>query len=260
MPGTRSHLCSKVNPFLGMVRSNQRIKTRKGVIMFFLRSTIREVLAFADVWAHIARFDNDRTARFAISVAAGLVTTLTLFVIMQALIKSDMSPFSDLGKGQIIEFVRLKEEVEIPEVRPRPEPPPPPDEMPPDRPKIDFDPDTKEGVEIIREKFPPDDNGPIRPGFRADGDYLPIVKVAPVYPQRAQRRGIEGYVLLEFVVTTSGAVRDPVVVEAKPPGIFDRAAIEAALKFKYRPRVANGERMEVSGVRNLIKFELKGDG
>ena len=56
---------------------------------------------------------------------------------------------------------------------------------------------------------------------------------------------------------TTGAVRDPVVIDAKPPGIFDRAAIQAALKFKYKPKVVNGEPVEVAGVRNLIKFELE---
>ena len=58
-------------------------------------------------------------------------------------------------------------------------------------------------------------------------------------------------------MTSTGAVRDPVVIEAKPPGIFDRAAINAALKFKYKPKVVNGEPIEVAGVRNLIKFELQ---
>ena len=93
-------------------------------------------------------------------------------------------------------------------------------------------------------------------GFTQDGEYLPIVKVAPIYPRRAQTRGIEGYVVLEFTVTTTGAVRDPVVVEAKPKGIFDRAASNAALKFKYKPKVVNGQPIEVPGVRNRITFEL----
>ena len=77
-----------------------------------------------------------------------------------------------------------------------------------------------------------------------------------MYPRRAQTRGIEGYVLLEFVVTKTGAVRDPVVIESKPSGIFDRAAMNAALKFKYKPKVMNGTAIDVAGVRNRITFEL----
>lgn len=181
---------------------------------------------------------------------------MLLFLLMQALIKSDMNPFTEPPKGDLLQFVRLQEEVEPPPDRRRPEPPPPPDEMPPDLPEPDFDAEFTRGIEIGPFEDVPNEGGLVGPGFRTDGEYLPIVKVKPVYPRRAQQRGIEGYVLLEFVVTTSGAVRDPVVVESKPPGIFDRAAIQAALKFKYRPKIANGEPMEVSGVRNLIRFEL----
>ena len=112
-----------------------------------------------------------------------------------------------------------------------------------------------DGASVPRGVFPP------RPTllegrFMVDGEYLPIIKVAPIYPRRAQTRGIEGHVLVEFIVMTTGAVRNPVVIDAKPPGIFDQAAIQAALRFKYKPEVVNGEPVEVEGVRNLIKFEL----
>ena len=92
----------------------------------------------------------------------------------------------------------------------------------------------------------------------ADGDYLPIVKVAPIYPRRAQSRGIEGYVIVEFTVTKNGSVRNPLVIESQPEGIFDRAAMDAALKFKYKPRVVDGVATEVAGVQNKISFEIDG--
>ena len=203
-----------------------------------------------------ARFENAQALRYAISVAAGLMTTLLLFLLMQALIKSNMNPFTEPAKGHLLEFVRLQEELVPPPHRPRPKRPEPPDEMPPDLPEPEFNTQITRGVEIRPVTAGPHERGLAGPGFRPDGEYLPIVKVAPVYPRRAQSRGIEGYVLLEFVVTATGAVRDPVVIESKPPGIFDHAAIQAALKFKYKPKVANGEPMDVSGVRNLIKFEL----
>ncbi len=195
--------------------------------------------------------------RYAIGVTAGLVVTFFLFLLMQALIKSDRSPFSDADQGRILDFVRLQEDQELITKKRKPKPPPPPDEPPPDMPKPDFDSSISQGVEIGSVDVQVDHNLSGTGDFTADGEYLPIVKVAPIYPRRAQTRGIEGYVLLEFVVMTSGAVRDPVVIDAKPPGIFDRAAIQAALKFKYKPKVVNGEAVEVAGVRNLIKFELE---
>ena len=195
--------------------------------------------------------------RYVVGVAAGLVVTFLLFLLMQALIKSDKSPFSDAGQGRILDFVRLEDDQELITKKRKPIPPPPPDEPPPDMPKPDFDSNISQGVEIGAVQVEVDHNLSGTGGFTSDGEYLPIVKVAPIYPRRAQTRGIEGYVLLEFVVMATGAVRDPVVIDAKPPGIFDRAAIQAALKFKYKPKVVNGEAVEVSGVRNLIKFELE---
>lgn len=196
--------------------------------------------------------------RFIIGVVLGAVATFVLFMIMQSVIKSDRNPFTDAFDGKIVDFVRLDEDQELEIKKRKPDPPPPPDEPPPDMPKPDFDSsDVSQGVDIGAVDVNIDLNVGGIGGFSSDGEYLPIVKVAPVYPRRAQTRGIEGYVLLEFVVTRTGAVTDPVVLESKPPGIFDRAAMNAAVKFKYKPKVVNGEAIDVAGVRNRITFELE---
>jgi len=196
--------------------------------------------------------------RFIIGVVLGAVATFVLFMIMQSVIKSDRNPFTDAFDGKIVDFVRLEDDQELEIKKRKPDPPPPPDEPPPDMPKPEFDSsDVSQGVDIGAVDVNVDLNVGGIGGFTSDGEYLPIVKVAPVYPRRAQTRGIEGYVLLEFIVTRTGAVTDPVVLESKPPGIFDRAAMNAALKFKYKPKVVNGEAIDVAGVRNRITFELE---
>ena len=91
----------------------------------------------------------------------------------------------------------------------------------------------------------------------SDRDYKFIMGVRPIYPRRAQTRGIEGHVIVEYVVTATGAVRNPAVVEAEPPGIFDRPAIESVLKYKFRPRVVDGEAVDATGVRTRVVFELE---
>lgn len=196
--------------------------------------------------------------RYIIGVVLGAVATFLLFMIMQSVIKSDRNPFTDAFDGKIVDFVRLEDDQELEIKKRKPDPPPPPDEPPPDMPKPDFDSsDVSQGIDIGAVDVNVDLNVGGVGGFSSDGEYLPIVKVAPVYPRRAQTRGIEGYVVLEFVVTRTGAVIDPVVIESKPPGIFDRAATNAALKFKYKPKVVNGEAIDVAGVRNRITFELE---
>lgn len=194
--------------------------------------------------------------RYAIGVALGAVVTFVLFLIMQAVIANDEANIDSGVQGKLLDMVRLTEDEDVQTKQRKPKPPPPPDEPPPDMPKPQFDSsDVSQGVDIgaVDVSVDLDVGGG---GFSSDGEYLPIVKVAPVYPRRAQTRGIEGYVLLEFIVTKTGAVRDPHVIESKPPGIFDRAAMNAALKFKYKPKVVNGAAIDVAGVKNRITFEL----
>ena len=195
--------------------------------------------------------------RYAIGLALGAVITFALFYLMQWLILSDQLSLEDDDAGRILDFVRVEEEQELQTRDRKPKPPPPPDEPPPDMPDPTFDSNVESvGVDIGAASMDANLDIQAGGGFSADGEYLPIVKVAPVYPRRALTRGIEGYVLLEFTVNSAGAVENPVVVEADPPGIFDRSAVQAALKFKYKPKVVNGEPIAVAGVRNRITFEL----
>lgn len=88
-----------------------------------------------------------------------------------------------------------------------------------------------------------------------DGEYLPIVKVAPQYPRRALARGLEGEVLVQYTVTKQGSVRDPVVVQSTN-SVFDRAALDSASRYKYKPRVVDGQAIEVPNVQTVIKFQM----
>ena len=195
--------------------------------------------------------------RYVFGVVLGGVATFVLFLIMQSVIKSDRNALTE-EKFRTLDIVRLEEDQELEIKQRKPKPPPPPDEPPPDMPQPEFDSsDISQGVDIGLVEVNVDLNIGGVGGFSSDGEYLPIVKVAPVYPRRAQTRGIEGYVIVEFVVTRTGAVINPVIIESKPPGIFDRAALSAAVKFKYKPKVVNGEAIDVAGVRNRITFELE---
>lgn len=200
--------------------------------------------------------------RFLIALGLAGVVTLGLIYGMQALIKSGDSAMTEPPQGNVLDFIRLKQESEPqkkerkPKKPPKPQEPPPPMDQPAPTPQtadatgagFDFSADLSADVSL-------EGGLALESG---DGEYLPIVKVAPVYPRRALQRGIEGYVIVEFTVDKSGAVKSPNVVEANPEGLFDRAAIDAALKFKYKPRVVNGSATEVSGVQNRITFEING--
>jgi TonB family C-terminal domain len=79
--------------------------------------------------------------------------------------------------------------------------------------------------------------------------------VAPVYPQVARERGVEGWVELMFTVRTDGSVADVVVTESEPSGTFDRAAIDALRRWRYRPMEVDGRPVE-QRARIRLRFEL----
>jgi len=208
--------------------------------------------------------------RVVVAVVLGAFVAFGLLFLMQALIASGQAAITETKSTRIVDFVRVKREERLESKRSKPDRPPNPDEPPPEAPQPSMDDAAAElgdGVQAVRAVH--DDPVPVAqmamdvsPGFgvaagSADGDYLPIVKVAPIYPQRAIDRGIEGYVIVEFTVTKTGAVRDPKVIEYEPSPIFNKAALAAALKFKYKPRVVNGEPIEVHGVLNKITFRLE---
>ncbi|AXR05426.1 energy transducer TonB [Salinimonas sediminis] len=200
--------------------------------------------------------------RFIIAFFVSLAITLGLFFLMQSLIKMGGSALTEPPQGSVLDFVRVKQEETVEQKDRKPRKPPKPQEQPPQMQPQQMDspsPDA-EGTSM---DFSADVGGDVAlDGGLAlesgDGEYLPIVKVSPVYPRRALQRGIEGFVIVEFTVTKQGTVRDPIVVEANPEGIFEQAAIDAAMKFKYKPRVVNGEATSVSGVQNRISFQIDG--
>jgi protein TonB len=94
--------------------------------------------------------------------------------------------------------------------------------------------------------------GAAAPATPAPADPVPIKKEAPKYPPGAERRGITGWVLVEFAVDGKGNVVFPRIVEASPPGVFDSVALRAVANWKYQPTGSDSQ-----GVQVNMKFELK---
>lgn len=91
----------------------------------------------------------------------------------------------------------------------------------------------------------------------SDRDVVPLVRVPPEYPQRALARGLEGWVRVQFTITTVGTVKDAIVVEAEPKNIFDDAALKSIARWKYNPKVEDGVAIERVGVQTIIRFQLE---
>ena len=187
--------------------------------------------------------------RHCVAALVALSVTFGLFYFMQYLISMGMDRGADIKKGRVIEFVRLKRDTdlmtrkrELPKKEKPPEPPPPPELQMSQANAPDADtmaiaaPSLDAGVDL--------GGGPNLGVGASDSDSVPLVRVPPQYPIRASERGIEGWVVLQFTITETGTVRNPSVVDSKPKRIFDRSAIQAIRKWKYRPRVIDGVAVE----------------
>ncbi len=197
--------------------------------------------------------------RYAFSVVIGTVVTLSLLFVMHLLIVTGKQALTKPRDRAKLEFVRVKRNESLNTEDFTPEKPPKPPETPPETPPQDMDSLDPDAPTI---NIPPpsvsantDIGGPGGMNI-AEGDYLPIVRVAPVYPARALSRGLEGYVDLSFTVTSAGTVRDPVILFSTS-SLFERAATRAVLKFKYKPRVVDGVPVDVPNVKTRISFQIE---
>ncbi len=93
-------------------------------------------------------------------------------------------------------------------------------------------------------------------GTMGNQQALPLYRVEPRYPSNAQKRKIEGYVIMRFTIDEAGRPKDIEVVEAEPSRIFEREAIRALKNWKYQPKVENGASVEQLGQTVRLEFKL----
>jgi protein TonB len=191
---------------------------------------------------------------FAILLAIPVV--VGLFMVMHSLIDRNFEN-PEVSNTKIAELVQPDEEIQLEATTKKPDKAEDPEEPPPEMEMVALDLNMNADIENVAPQAAIDVSISSTGMSAGDGEYLPIVKVAPIYPRRAQTRGISGYCIVEYTVTTSGAIRDPQTVDCQPAGVFEKASLKASLKFKYKPRVVDGEPIEVGGVQNKFTYELE---
>ena len=196
--------------------------------------------------------------RYGLAMAAGGIAAVSLLWVMQLLIATGQAAVTEVRETSFLEFVRVKPPEDPPKIIEKPRKPPEPDEPPPlPEPKIGG-PENGTRIEV------PGPNPPMGDGFGSDlgdfglgdGDFLPIFKVDANYPGPARSRGLEGHCDLEFSITPLGTTADVRTIECTN-SVFERASIQALLKFKYKPRIVNGTAITVTGLRHRITFRLQ---
>lgn len=84
-----------------------------------------------------------------------------------------------------------------------------------------------------------------------------IKKRQPKYPKWARSRGLEGYSVVEYAISSDGEVINPTIVESKPKGVFNRTSLQAIREYLFEPPEVNGEGVSVQGLQTKFVYQLK---
>ncbi|MEZ5526621.1 MAG: TonB family protein [Gammaproteobacteria bacterium] len=192
-------------------------------------------------------------------MALALLITLALFYVMQALIATGAQLEQRVTVVKMVDATMPEIEMEVVREVEKPQPIEQLDTPPPDVPDRQMNMDSGPSLQIQRAAVNIDADMSIGGASISitDGEMLPLVNVTPQYPTRAASRGIEGWCQVAFTVTETGGVRDVVVVDAEPQGIFDSSSIRAAEKFKFQPKVVDGKGVEVPNVQYVFRYQLE---
>ncbi len=195
--------------------------------------------------------------RLLVATPLGLTVTLALVFVMQTLIDTGLNPLSERISPRLPVWIAQPPAdappiIDVP-VLPRPIPTPLP---PPVKFAQDDDGFDAIGVKLITEapsdsKRPVFDISPL-----ADGALVQITTAQPVYPASALQRRLEGHVTVRFDVNAKGRTENVQVTDASH-AVFERAAVSAATKLRFKPTVVDGRPQPTRGMAYRFRFELE---
>jgi protein TonB len=210
-----------------------------------------------------------RALRFPIAAVLGLAVVGAMFCVLWMLINVQLAR-RELKPAAKIEFTRLRRDTEVRAIK-RDKPQLEKPAQAPADPQVARVTSSRAGTEAVAANLlaPPGIDAHAGIGIGglsmgqglslggSDRDVMPLVRVNPEYPPRAQSRGIQGWVLIQFTISAAGTVKDARVVDAEPKGVFDDAALKAVARWKYNPMVEEGVAVERRGVQVKLTFQLE---
>ncbi len=196
------------------------------------------------------------------AILSGVAITFALFVFMAYLISGGAKRNVENSERIVIDIVGAPPESKVDTRRRVPPPPPPPPKQPPKPQQVEPEPQ-QNAVDALSFNIPTVDVGGGKslgmdaPTIGAEeGDATPIVRIEPKYPVQAARDGKEGFVQLSFTITETGEVDDISVIKAEPNRIFNREAMRALRKWKYKPKIVDGKAVRQPGMSVELVFKL----
>ena len=204
-----------------------------------------------------------RTPRYVVSALAGTAAAVFMLWLMQLLVTSPSHKLPIVDSQRLVDFVRLKREEKL-QLKERTPPPPPKKAAAPPRPRLDLRADSRPPSPQLDMDMNLDvplnfGDGPWigrQAVMQADSRFVPLSQLPPRYPYKAAQRGIEGWVRVEFDVTATGSAEHVEVIESEPPGVFDKAAIRAVSRWRFKPRRVNGKAVPGKATQ-VVDFKLE---
>lgn len=189
--------------------------------------------------------------------------TGSIFAVMNGMVSSDGAENNNQGEQTVIDFIRLKQDSES-RVKEREKKEPPKPKKPPMPPQQTAQENTPmKQIAMRMPNISPDlslanksllGDAQVGMGF-GDGDVIPLVRMPAQYPNKAKRRNIEGFVKARLEVNAQGTVDAVEIIEAKPRGVFERSAIRALYKYKFKPQMIDGK-PQAQTVTQTLEYSL----
>lgn len=205
--------------------------------------------------------------RYLSALGTAALLTISLFYLMQYLISGKHSPLAASQSGNTFDIIRLSRTEDIvTKQRKLPDPP--------EKPVVSAKFPKLAKVDSNQKIVPPALNLPL-PGLpslqlqrdlltgvsaeisapQENSEVIALLRVEPDYPRKAAIQGVEGWVKLRFTVLEDGSVTDIVVIDSKPRRVFEKSAIRALKRWKFKPRVVNGKAVKQRAIQKIV-FEL----
>ena len=203
-------------------------------------------------------YQTSSVSKMPIVILTAVIVTILLFTAIEYLIGQRRVRLTEGANIEIANFIRAQEQSR--EVRSRRDP------KAPEKPQQEMQQDLHKlqasssgGMSSLDVDIPDIDLDLDLGGSIAIARELtPLVRIPADYPISALSKEIEGWVLIRFTVTETGSVADPEILRSEPPGVFDRSAKRAVLKWKYQPQIVDGTPAAVVTYTRL-RFEMEKD-
>ncbi|MGC8765547.1 MAG: energy transducer TonB [Brevinematia bacterium] len=100
------------------------------------------------------------------------------------------------------------------------------------------------------------DQSKFMPFYLVDELPVPLVKIAPQYPEEARRLGVEGVVVLKIYIDEEGRVEEVEVIKS-PNELLSVVSKKTLMNVKFKPAKAGGRFVPVC-IELTLRFKLSG--